>query len=152
MSYTAEHVRSRIFQRMLDFDPGATSATLVTLNPGDSETCLALADNGAPKRYMVGVMHSVGTGTIDLVEFIAATAADGTGATAVITKVGTTANAVGDTIFLECDVDQIRAALPTATHLGVRITLGTGTDECVVTITGMHGQHEYTGLTADYIS
>lgn len=152
MAYTAQHQTTRRFHRMLDFDPNATSETAVTLNPADSEAYLALSDNGAPKRYLFGVMRSVGSDGITSVTVKAATAADGSGETAVKAITPTTADAVGDTVWVEVDADQIRAALPAATHVGLEIALETATDECVVVVIGDQCQFEYDGLTADYIS
>jgi len=152
MSYTANHLMSRLFVRMVEFDPDTGDATAVTLNPADSETYLALADNGAPKRYLFGVLRTVGTGGLTTVTVNAATAADGTGATEVAQITPTTADAVGDYVFVEVDADQIRAALATATHIGLVIDQVTAGDECVIIVIGSDGQHQYSGLTANYIS
>lgn len=152
MAYTAEHLSSQLFVRMLDFDPDATTETAVTLNPADSEAYLALNENGAPKKYLFGIFRSVGTGGITTATVKAATAADGTGETTVAQVTPTTANAVGDHVFVEVDVSQVRAALSAATHIGLEIALATGTDECVVVVIGADGQHQYDDLTANYIS
>lgn len=152
MSYTANHIRSRMFVRSVDFDPDTGNETAVTLNPADSENYLALSANGAPKRYLFDIFKSVGTGAITTATVNAATAADGTGATQVAQITPTTCDAVGDHVFVEVDADQIRAALAGATHIGLAIDLVTSTDECVVTVIGTDPQHQYTGLTADYIS
>lgn len=152
MAYTAERSRSELFVRMVEFDPDSGSETAVTLNPAASATYLALNANGAPKRYLFGIMVTVGTGGITTATVKAATAADGTGETTVVQITPTTADAVGDHVFVEVDVDQIRAALSTATHVGLEIDLVTSTDECVVTVIGSDGQHQYDELTANYIS
>lgn len=153
MAYSAEHIRSRVLViGGLDFDPDTGNATLVTLNPADSETCLALSANGAPKKYLFQIRKTVGTGAITTATVIAATAADGTGQTTVKQITPTTCDAVGDYVNVEVDADQIRAALSTATHVGLEIDLVTSTDECNVTVVATDGQHQYTGLTSDYIS
>lgn len=152
MAYTAEHISSRVFSRMVDFDPDTGNATLVTLNPAASEKCLALNANGSPKKYRFGIFKSVGTGATTTATIVAATAADGTGQTTVVQITPTTQDAVGDTVWCECDVSQVRAALPTATHVGLEIDLVTSTDECVVLVEGFDGQHQYEGLTSNYIA
>lgn len=152
MAYTAEKARATAFRRLVDFDPDSGSATAVTLNPADSETYLDLSANGAPKRYLFGIMRSVGTGAITTATVNAATSAAGAGATQVAQITPTTADAVGDTVWVEVDADQIRNALATATHIGLVIDLVTSTDECVVFVEGSGGQHQYDELTADYIS
>jgi hypothetical protein len=148
-TYTTASGLSRSKRQLLDFDPDATSATLVDLNRGATGTCVPL---GLYRRFVVGVMHSVGTGAITLVEIIAATAVDGTGATVVTSKAATTADAVGDTVWIEADASQVKEVLATATHVGVRITLATATDECVVMLEQLEPIFEAAGLTADDIS
>lgn len=152
MAYTAEHIRSTHFCRMVEFDPDSGAETAVTLNPADSETYLSLTANGAPKKYLFGIMVTVGTGGITTATVKAATAADGTGETQVAQITPTTADAVGDHVWIEVDADQIRDALAAATHIGLEIDLVTSGDECAVVIIGTDGQHQYEDLTADYIS
>lgn len=152
MAYTAEVLRAELFVRPVEFDPDTGDATNVTLNPADSEDYLALNANGSPKRYLFAILRTVGTGAITSVVVNAATSAAGAGATAVATITPTTANAVGDYVFVEVDADQIRDALTLATHIGLVIDLVTSTDECVVTVIGAEGQHQFDELTADYIS
>ncbi len=65
---------------------------------------------------------------------------------------GSAPDAVGDHIFLECDVEQVYEVLSTATHVGVRIDLATATDECVVLFIAGDPVYPVTGLTADYIA
>jgi len=151
-SYTAESLSARLFCRMVEFDPDTGDATFVTLNPSASEDCLAIADNGGPRRYLFGIMDTVGTGGQTTAIVYACTAADGTGATAVTTITPTTANAVGDTVWVEVDTDQIHEVLATATHVGLKIDLVTATDECAVVVIGSEGLNQYVNLTDDYIS
>ena len=152
MAYTAEQLTSRLFVRSVDFDPASANEEPVRLNPAASEDYLALNANGSPKKYLFCIFRSVGTGGLTTATVKAATAADGTGETTVVQITPTTADAVGDYVFVEVDVDQIRAALPTATHVGLEIDVVTGTDECVVTVIGSHGQHQYDGLSSNYIA
>lgn len=153
MAYTAEKIRSRVLViGGLDFDPDTTDETAVTLNPADSETYLSLTANGSPRRYLFQIRRTVGTGGITTATVKAATAADGTGEQTVKQITPTTANAVDDVVNVEVDMDQIRNALSTATHIGLEIALATGTDECNVTVVACDGQFQYEDLTADYIS
>lgn len=147
-TYTAEHLTSRSERRMVDFDPDATSATLVTLDPANSAQCVEVAGF---RRFLAGVCKSVGTGAVSKVEIVAATDAAGTGATVIAEKT-TSADAVGDTVWIECDAAQVTEVLPGATHVGVRVTLATGTDECVVFFERADPFYAHAGLTADYIA
>jgi hypothetical protein len=98
-------------------------------------------------------MHSVGTGTISTFRiFVADDAAGTTNAANVISHaLGSDPNAVGDYLFLEASAEQLRAASSTAAYVGVKITLDTSTDECVVGFE-RHAKQAYDELTADYVS
>lgn len=153
MAYTANKLRTRSKRLMVDFDPDGTSATVATLDPANSAKCLPIID--AAQGFLVGVMKSVGTGDVDLIEIITADAADGTGnVTAIASKAKAVAeaDAVGDTSWLEVTGEQIKAARAASNaYVGVRLTLATGTDECVV-YAEAHGRIAKDGLTSDYIS
>lgn len=148
-TYTAEVLNSRVESRMLDFDPDANTEVAVTLSPSTSETSLSIAQF---HRFRVGIMRSVGTGGITSASIYAQTSAAGAGSVAVVTITPTTADAVGDTVWMECDDAQVREVLSTATHIGVKITLATSTDECVVFFERAEPTFARTGLTANYIS
>lgn len=150
MSYTAEVLGSRAERRLVDFDPDATGLTLVDLDPTGTDECLAIDQY---RRFIVGFMRTVGTGALSGFEVIAATDADGTGATQVEAHaLGSQPDAVGDYIWIEVDVEQVRDALETATHIGVRIDFDTSTDEGVVYFERADPYFPRTGLTADYVS
>lgn len=151
-TYDAEHLTSRLFVRSVEHDPDSADDEFVQLNPAGSANCLAITDNGIPRRYLFQVLRTVGTGHLDTVTVVAATAADGTGATTVKQITPTTADAVGDFVNVEVDVEQVREVLSNATHVGLKIHQETGGDECAVVIIGAEGQHQYADLTADYIS
>lgn len=133
---------------MVEYDVD-DALNIVDLVPGSNDELLPIAEY---RRFLAGVMHSVGTGTIALFQIIGATDADGAGATIVVAKAPTTANAVGDYVWLECDAAQIREVLPTATHVGVRLQLGTAGDECVVFFERAEPFYPRADLTADFIS
>jgi hypothetical protein len=149
MTYDTDKLRTRAERRLLDFDPDSGSATYVTLNPAGSKKGLPINQF---RRYLFGVFHSVGAGAITLARIIAATADDGTGAVAVVTKALTAQDAVGDYAWLECDVEQIHEALATATFVLLELTLATSTDECVVLAERSEPMFPTAGLTADYNS
>jgi len=152
MAYTANKLKAAAVRRLVDFDPDATTATIVTLNPAASENALSLADYQFA-NILVGVFKSVGSGDIDLAEIVTCDAADGTGNVTTIASravADVEADAVGDTIWLEVTGEQIAAGRAASNkYVGVRLTLATATDECVVYFEG-HGR-KADGLTADYI-
>ena len=148
-TYTAEKSLSRALRRVLDFDPDSGSAVLATLNPAASEKFLSLT---LGRRFVFGIMKSVGTGAISAVKVQAATAADGTGAQDFVSATPTTADAVGDTVWYEVDAEQAKEVLAGATHVGLSITLATSTDECVIYAEISEPVFPRTGLTANYIS
>lgn len=152
MAYTANKLRARSERRMVDFDPDTTSETIVTLNPEDAEKCLALTDGF--QGFLAGLMHTVGTGSITGFKIFVADNAAGTtnAATVVSHAIGSDPNAVGDTLWLEATAEQVRAASSTAQYIGVKVTLGTGTDECVVFFERANPRFAHDGLTADYVS
>jgi hypothetical protein len=152
MAYTANVLRAQARRRLVDFDPDSGSETIVTLNPSASEKCLALNTVSAG-NFLAGLVHSVGTGSITGFKiFVADNAAGTTNAAVVATHaLGSDPNAVGDTLWLEASADQIEAASATAAYVGVKITLGTSTDECIVYFEEADGR-QYNNLTADYVS
>lgn len=106
-------------------------------------------------RFGAIVMKTVGTGNTDAFNIFAAENAAGTTNATTVVSVATataqTQNAINDVLVLECTVEQIRESLATATHVGVRVELATGTDEAVVTAIAEYID-ERSGLTANYIS
>jgi hypothetical protein len=150
-NYTAHKALALANRRMADFDPGVDTPAIVDLDPTGSGEMLAISDGY--RRFVAGLFHSVGTGNIDAFEIIAATDADGTGAVVVAEHAfAAEANAVGDTVWLECDVEQVREVLATATHIGVRVEQATAGDECVIYFERSEPTFAYAGLTADTIA
>ena len=152
MAFTAEKLRSILFVRPVEFDPDSGSDTNVILNPADSEDYLALSANGAPKQYLFSIRVAIGTGGITTATVNAATSVTGTGAQQVAQITPTSADAIGDYVFIEVSADQIRAALAGATHIGLVIDLVTSGDELAICVIGADGQFQFDELTADYIS
>lgn len=156
-TYAAEHLFSRAEVRMRENDPDADTDCYVDLAQP------AAGSAGAPtagflslanfRRFAAQYMTSVGTGGITAFQLVAATSAAGAGAVAVVSHaLGSNPNAVGDFVCLECDIEQVREVLPTATHIGVLVNLVTSTDEGICTFTRAEPQFPHAGLTADYVS
>lgn len=150
-TYTTDKARGKAVRRLVDFDPDGTAPTLVDLDPATSSEGFPIAQY---RHFLVGLFRSVGTGSVVEFSIIADTDDDmATSPTVVVTHaIGSAPNAVGDTIWLECDVEQIREVLAAATHVGVRIDLVTSTDECVIYFEASEPFYPRAGLTADYIS
>jgi hypothetical protein len=149
-TYTAQHLRARSERRMVDYDID-DALNLVDLGQpqGASNQCLPIA---LFRRFIAGLFRSVGTGTVDAFHIVAATSAAGAGAVAVVSHaIGSAPNLLNDTIWLECDVDQIHEVLPTATHVGVQVDLATATDECVIFFERAEPRFPAADLTADFI-
>lgn len=152
MAYSANRMLARSNRRLLDFDPDSAAETIVTLNPAGPTKCLPLTDGF--QTFIAAIFHSVGTGTITGFKvFVSEDAAGTVNATNVVSHaIGSNPDAVGDTLWLEVTAEQCKAALATAAFVGVKITLTTSTDECVVLFERGMGRFKYDGLTADYVS
>lgn len=141
MPYTAEHITSRQVTKLHDFDPNATTVTAVEWRPIKEY-----------RRFLAGFMRTIGTGAVTF-DIAAATSDAGAGATQVVAHaVGSEPDAVGDQLYLECDVEQIRNALSTATHWAARVSVATGTDEGVVLTEEHEAMFPRSGLTADIVA
>ena len=151
MAYTANKLMASSLRKMADFDPDATTAVVVDLKVGSAKG-VALADYSF-QSFLAGLVRTVGTGAVTLLEIITADAAAMTGnVTAIKTLAGTTADAVGDTIWLECTGEEVAAArAATNLYIGLRVTLATGTDECIAYFEASGGRKQ-DALTAAYIS
>lgn len=155
---THEHFSAREKFWVVEHDPAGASTDPVVVDLGEpqgaSTQCISLTANGGLRSLRVKCMKTVGTGNTDEFSIIAATDATGTNATVVqqvATATAQTQNAVGDQLYLEVTIEQIREVLPTATHVGVRHEAATGTDEWVFACIADY-LHQYAGLTANYIS
>ena len=150
--YDAQSLLARFKCRMVDWNPDGVAKVIVDLVPASSDELFPIARS---KRFLFGIIvNTTGATPNDLEEFevIAATDADGTGATVVKAHaLGSTPDAIGDTVWLEVDVKQIREVLATATHVGVRAEVTTTTSQCTI-VTIEERMEEYNSLTADYVS
>jgi hypothetical protein len=151
-TYTADKLKSKMLVRTVIHQPAdAATAQLVDLGQpqGASQKCLPIA---LFQRVLVQVTASllVGNG-VTAFSIYAATDAAGSGGVAVVTHaVGTAPDAEGDSLNLECDVNQIREVLATATHVGVWLDCANNDDEAAVTIILAEPTYAYPGLTPDY--
>ncbi len=151
-TYDAQSLLARFKCRMVDWNPDGVAKVIVDLVPASSDELFPIARS---KRFVFGIIvNTTGATPNDLEEFevIAATDADGTGATVVKAHpLGSTPDAIGDTVWIEVDVKQIREVLATATHVGIRAEVTTATSQCTITIIEER-MEEYNSLTADYVS
>ena len=151
-TYTAHKLQSQMEIRTVIWQPAdAATAQLVDLGQpqGAGNLCLPIATF---RRFFAQITTALLTGTGPTAFSIyAATAADGTGGVAVVTHaLGSLPNAEGDSVVLECDVEQIREVLSTATHVGVWLDCNNNDDEVAVTFIRDEPEFPRAGLTADY--
>ena len=151
-TYDAQSLLARFKFRMADWNPDGATKVIVDLDPATAGELFPIARS---KRFLFGVLvNTTGATPNDLAEFevIAGTDADGTGATVVESHgLASTPDAIGDYVFLEVDVKQIRESLATATHVGLRAKVTTATSQCSF-MTVEERMEEYNDLTADYVS
>ena len=149
-TYTTQKIGANAHFVMTDFDPDGTAATLVDLDR-------ATGGEGLPietfRRFVAGLFRSVGTGTVAEFSIIADSDDDMATTPTVVVQhaIGSAPDAVGDTIWLECDVEQVHEVLAGATHVGVRVDLATATDECVVFFGRFEPYYPTRNLTSDFI-
>jgi hypothetical protein len=148
---SVQHLTARSERRMVDYDADDQLNIVDLGQPQDaSAKCLAI---DVYRRFLAGLFRSVGTGSVTKFEIVAATSAAGANAAVVKSHaIGSAPNAVGDTIWLECDVDQVREVLAAATHVGVRVQLATASDEGVVAFERADPFYVTPNQTADFIS
>ncbi len=148
---TVQHLKVQADRRLVDYDiDDALNIVDLGRPQGAGNKCLPIAQF---RSFLAALFRSVGAGGVDAFNIIAATAADGTGATIVKAHaLGSAPNAVGDHIFLEVTAEQIHEVLPTATHVGVSVELVTAGDEAVVYFERGDPLHARDALTADFIS
>ena len=132
----------------------------------DSDDSLNLVDLGQPqgasteclpvvqfRRFVAGLIRTVGTGTVSAFSIVAATSAAGAGAVAVVSHaLGSAPDAVNDTLWLETTIEQIREVLPAATFVRIQTQLATASDECLFYFERAEPRHPRADLTTDYIA
>lgn len=149
----ANKIRSGFLFRSVIHQPSdAATAQLVDLGQpqGASAKMIAIENFHA---FLAQITFSLAAGTgIVAFSIYAGTSAAGANPTAVVTHaVGTAPDAEGDTLYLECTVEQIHESLPSATHVGVWVDMQHNDDELAVTLFGVP-RFAFDGLTGDYIA
>jgi hypothetical protein len=152
MAYTREYLTSRTLMRSVIHQPAdAATAQLVDLGQpqGASAKMLPIAEY---RRVLVQITSSllVGAGPTAFAIYAGTSAAGANPTSVVAHAVGTAPDAEGDTLYLECDVQQIQAALANATHVGVWLDCANNDDEVAVTVILADPMYPRAGLTADY--
>ena len=153
-TYTAEHVSANRLQRTVIWQPAdAATAQIVDLGQPQGASALMLPI----EEYRVFTAQATtsllaGSGPTAF-SICAGTSAAGAGVALVVTHaMGSLPNAEGDSVWLECNVEQIREVLATATHVGVWLDCQHNDDETAITFTCEDPFYPVAGLTADYVS
>lgn len=150
----SEHLRSTIFAKSYDHDPGATTAVLASPDGGTTPWAWDMRDY--PQGLMAVVKPSiVGGNGITLVRLMAysdsALTANGTEVkTTGAIQLDNMSSAGGDQAVLEClpsELNQLDTSSVGLRYIGVEITTSTNTDEAVVTIVALP-RFPRTGLSA----
>jgi len=150
---TAMHLFANAEYRMVEHDPNVDTDLFVDLCQPAAGQATAFIALGNFRRFAAIYMTSVGTGGLTEFTIQAATSVAGAGAVDVCTSAVTAnPNAVGDYLVLECNIEQVREVLATATHIGVLVNLVTATDEGVCTFIRAEPVFPVAGMTADYVS
>lgn len=153
-TYTAQDLGARMEVRTVIWQPAdAATAQIVDLGQPQGASALMLPI-ARFRRFLAQCTTSLLTGTGPTAFSIcAATSAAGAGVQLVVTHaMGSLPNAEGDSVVLECDVEQIHEVLPTATHVGVWLDCNHNDDEAAITFIRAEPLAERSGLTADYVS
>ena len=143
------HLRAISDRRLVHVAPGATTPTLATLDPATGAKCLSV---DMFRRFLAGLLLTDDAGAVQAFEIIAATAADGTGATKVAEHpLSASPDATGDFVWLETLTEHVRYVLPGATHVGVRVQLADAGAECALYFERAEPFYEGAEPTEDYI-
>lgn len=154
-TYTYHDLLTREEQRTVIWQPAdAATAQIVDLGQPQGAGALMLPIAGF-RKFKAQITTSLLTGTGPTAFSIcAATSAAGAGVQLVVTHaMSSLPNAEGDSVVLECNAEQIREVLATATHVGVWLDCNHNDDEAAVTFTRadpLYGPRA--DLTADYVS
>ncbi|HUW56578.1 MAG TPA: hypothetical protein VMZ92_08075 [Planctomycetota bacterium] len=150
---STEKVSANRKQIMVAWKPAdAATAQLVDLGQPQGASALMLPIKDY-HHFTAQTLASllVGAGVIAF-SIYAGTSAAGATPTAVKTHaVGSAPDAQGDSLFLECSVQDIHEVLPAATHVGVWLDCANNDDETSITFTCERPRFPVAGLTADYI-
>ncbi len=128
--------------------------TMIIHDPGDATTAVVVG--WVPMKnfeyFLAALMFISGTGLLTF-KIQVATDSGGSGATTVIAHTAPTgADAAGDTLFLECSVEQMIEVLANATHVGVEVDMDSAGDIAALTYTRGGAKRKYLGLTSDVVA
>lgn len=152
---TSQKLGSIMAVQSYDHDPGATTAIITSPDGGTTKRVVAMRDYAA---FAVECMTSVSASSsgATLVDIVGCTDSAGSNPTVVVSSGTVAADAVGDTVWVECTDAQVKevgaAASLTLTHVAARITCSNAGDECVVTYIRALPKRSYNALTANNIS
>jgi hypothetical protein len=151
-TYTAEHVSANRKQIAVVWQPAdAATAQLVDLGQPQGASALMLPiEEFTHFTAQTCASLLAGSGVTVFKIYCGTDAAGSTPTVVVAHAVGTAPDAEGDSLFLECNAEQIHEVLATATHVGVWLDCQHNDDETVVIFTCEHPTYARAGLTADY--
>ena len=154
MAYTAAHISANRKQTTTIWAPAdAATAQLVDLGqPQDTTGMMWPIKEFKTFSAQATVSLLGGTGIVAFSIYCGTSAAGATPTSVVAHALGDLPNAVDDSVFLECNVDQIHDALATATHVGVWLDCQHNNDETAITFTSEDPTFPRASLTADYVS
>ena len=154
MAYTAAHISANRKQTATIWAPAdAATAQLVDLGQPQAASVLMVPIKEF-KTFSAQATVSLlgGTGIVAFSIYCGTSAAGANPTSVVAHALGSLPNAVGDSVFLETNVDQIHDALATATHVGVWLDCQHNDDETAITFTSESPTFPRADLTADYVS
>ena len=152
-SKTRNDLRTRIFARSYDHDPGASTAKLAGPDGG---TTIRHVDMSQFRNLLVIAMSTALTGAgVNLLEIVADETAAFSDPVVVKTSGAVVCDAMGDQAVLECSAEEL-AALGAANskdlrYAAARVTMANAADEGVVTYIA-EARWPHDALTANYIS
>lgn len=132
-----------------DHDPGSTNATLLSADGGTTKVPFDMTDYGG---IAFAAIYTTGT-DITKLEIVAAEDEALTSNLTVVKDSGTVAaDALGDFVYLECTAEEIKQLGSDLRYASARITMQTGTDECIVQSIRFNPRFAQSGLTATTIA
>ena len=147
---TIHHLFARSERRMVEYDSDdALNLVDLSLPQGGSTELLPVVQF---RRFVAGLIRTVGTSTVSAFSIVAATSAAGAGVTAVVSHaLGSAPDAINDQLWLETTIEQVREVVSRATHVGIQVQLATASDEAIFYFERTEPRHPRADLTTDFI-
>ena len=148
MTTTSNKITSTLKVETWDHDPGVTAAVITSPDGG---TTLRVVNMARVTDFAAVAMTTIpAAGALTLLEIIASAAAAMTSPEVIKTSGAVLADAVGDTVVLECSAEEV-AQIASSTdkrfqYVAARLTMSNAGAEAVVTYISM-GQFAVNGLT-----